>query len=129
MVEFEWYEDVESGEKSCMPGSYAVFGLGLTDEKYFPLVQKYLNLVDDEHQLVHFDFLEAFAEKWGITEKTIPILIEGAFSGQFQKPMKNVVNQLNEQNKMLLTDAINQHKDTYDRNILNYLLLGDKRKR
>ncbi len=129
MVEFEWYEDVEAGEKSCMPGSYAVFGLGLTDEKYFPLVQKYLNLVDDEHQLVHFDFLEAFAEKWGITEKTIPILIKGAFSGQFQKPMKNVVNQLNEQNKMLLTDAINQHKDTYDRNILNYLLLGDKRKR
>ena len=28
MKEFEWYQDVEEGEKSLLPGSYAVFGLG-----------------------------------------------------------------------------------------------------
>ena len=35
MKEFEWYQDVEEGEKSLLPGSYAVFALGLYDEKYF----------------------------------------------------------------------------------------------
>ncbi|MFC2693519.1 MAG: DUF6138 family protein, partial [Capnocytophaga gingivalis] len=40
MKEFQWYNDVEEGEKSCMPGSYAVFGLGLIGEEYFPLVSK-----------------------------------------------------------------------------------------
>ena len=53
MKEFQWYSDVEEGEKSCMPGSYAVFGLGLIGEEYFPLVSQYFALLDDEHQMVH----------------------------------------------------------------------------
>lgn len=56
MKEFEWYEDTED-EKTVMPGSYAVFGLGLSSERYFPLVETYMGLVDDEHQLVHDKFI------------------------------------------------------------------------
>lgn len=74
MVEFEWYEDTES-EKSVMPGSYAVFGLGLSAEGYFPLVEAYMDLVDDEHQLVHDKFTAVFAETHGVTERSIPALI------------------------------------------------------
>ncbi|UNK15857.1 DUF6138 family protein [Paenibacillus sp. N3/727] len=74
MVEFEWYEDTES-EKSVMPGSYAVFGLGLLAERYFPLVEAYMALVDDEHQLVHDKFTAVFAETHGITERSTPTLI------------------------------------------------------
>ncbi|MGG4106928.1 DUF6138 family protein [Paenibacillus lautus] len=74
MVEFEWYEDTED-EKSVMPGSYAVFGLGLSSERYFPLVEAYMDLVDDEHQLVHDKFTAVFAETYGITERSIPTLI------------------------------------------------------
>ncbi|TQR34800.1 DUF6138 family protein [Brevibacillus brevis] len=74
MEEFEWYEDTES-EKSVMPGSYAVFGLGLSSERYFPLVEAYMDLVDDEHQLVHDKFTAAFAEIYGITERSTPTLI------------------------------------------------------
>ncbi|TKI58161.1 hypothetical protein E8L90_23765 [Brevibacillus antibioticus] len=74
MEEFEWYEDTES-EKSVMPGSYAVFGLGLSDERYFPLVEAYMDLVDDEHQLVHDKFTAVFAETYGITERSTPTLI------------------------------------------------------
>ncbi|BAH46873.1 hypothetical protein BBR47_58960 [Brevibacillus brevis NBRC 100599] len=74
MKEFEWYEDTES-EKSVMPGSYAVFGLGLSSERYFPLVEAYMNLVDDEHQLVHDKFTAVFAETYGITERSTPTLI------------------------------------------------------
>lgn len=38
MEEVKWYNDVESGEKSAMPGTYAVMGLGLKGTGYFPLV-------------------------------------------------------------------------------------------
>ncbi|KOP71615.1 DUF6138 family protein [Cytobacillus solani] len=74
MVEFEWYEDVDD-EKSVMPGSYAVFGLGLSSEGYFPLVEAYIDLVDDEHQLVHDKFTAVFVETYGITERSTPTLI------------------------------------------------------
>jgi len=74
MKEYEWYEDTES-ERSVMPGSYAVFGLGLSSERYFPLVEAYMDLVDDEHQLVHDKFTVVFAETYGITETSIPTLI------------------------------------------------------
>ncbi|RAT99195.1 DUF6138 family protein [Brevibacillus sp. Leaf182] len=74
MEEYEWYEDTES-EKSVMPGSYAVFGLGLSSERYFPLVEAYMDLVDDEHQLVHDKFTAVFAETYGITERSTPTLI------------------------------------------------------
>ena len=74
MVEFEWYEDAED-EKSVMPGSYAVFGLGLSSERYFPLVEAYMDLVDDEHQLMHDKFTAVFAETYGITERSTPTLI------------------------------------------------------
>ncbi|MBW5469165.1 hypothetical protein GPJ61_14980 [Brevibacillus formosus] len=74
MEEYEWYEDTDS-ERSVMPGSYAVFGLGLSSERYFPLVEAYMDLVDDEHQLVHDKFTAVFAETYGITERSTPTLI------------------------------------------------------
>ncbi|WP_152395912.1 DUF6138 family protein [Paenibacillus guangzhouensis] len=74
MEQFEWYEDTES-EKSVMPGSYAVFGLGLTDERYFPLVEAYMALVDEEHQLMQDKFTTVFAETHGITERSVSALV------------------------------------------------------
>lgn len=73
MVEFEWYEDTED-EKSVMPSSYTVFGLGLSSERYFPLVEAYMDLVDDEHQLMHDKFTAVFADTYGITERSTPTL-------------------------------------------------------
>ncbi|WP_127546649.1 DUF6138 family protein [Paenibacillus amylolyticus] len=72
--EFEFYEDTE-GEKSCMPGSYATFGLGLVDERYFPLVEYYMGEVDDEHQLIQDKFIAAFVEQQGVTAQSIPALV------------------------------------------------------
>lgn len=74
MGEFEWYGDTE-GEKSVMPGSYAVFGLGLSSERYFPLIEAYMALVDEEHQLVQDKFTAAFADTYGITERSTPVLV------------------------------------------------------
>ncbi|MDR9749082.1 DUF6138 family protein [Paenibacillus taichungensis] len=72
--EFEFYADTE-GEKNCMPGSYATFGLGLADERYFPLVEYYMGEVDDEHQLVQDKFTVVFAETHGVTAGSIPALV------------------------------------------------------
>lgn len=75
MEPFEWYADTE-GEKNCMPGSYAVFGLGLKDQTYFPLVEEYMGKVDDEHQSVQNHFTVAFKERHGVHTETIPTLIK-----------------------------------------------------
>ena len=70
---FEFYADTE-GEKNCMPGSYATFGLGLLDARHFPLVQHYMANVDEEHQSVQDQFTAAIAEQHGVTAATIPVL-------------------------------------------------------
>ncbi|MCU1803521.1 DUF6138 family protein [Pectobacterium parvum] len=71
---FEWYADSE-GEKCCMPGSYAVFGLGLTDAGYFPLVKAYMESVDDEHQSVQDAFIRAFFDKHSVTAQNVATLV------------------------------------------------------
>ena len=71
--EFEFYADTE-GEKNCMPGTYATFGLGLLDARYFPLVQHYMTNIDEEHQSVQDQFTATFAEKHGVTTATIAVL-------------------------------------------------------
>ncbi|WP_226374187.1 DUF6138 family protein [Pectobacterium quasiaquaticum] len=68
--EFEWYADSE-GEKCCMPGSYAVFGLGLTEAGYFPLVKDYMESVDDEHQSVQDAFIRAFFDTGVIPKSSL----------------------------------------------------------
>ena len=70
---FEFYADTE-GEKNCMPGTYATFGLGLLDSRHFALVQHYMANVDEEHQSVQDQFTAAFAERHGVTTASIPVL-------------------------------------------------------
>jgi len=67
MKEFEWYTDLE-GEHCAMPGTFAVFALGLSCESYAKLVSDYLILCDGEHQLVHGEFVLAYIEKYGFSE-------------------------------------------------------------
>ncbi|MNI64352.1 hypothetical protein D3C73_1197870 [compost metagenome] len=87
MVEHEWYEDTE-GEKNCMPGTYAVFGLGLANRRFFPLVEAYMERVDDEHQSVQAAFAGAFIMQYGIDETTLPTIAACLLScqdGKFTK--------------------------------------------
>ena len=107
MKEFEWYNDVEEGEKSCLPGSYAVFALGLTSEKYFPLVHKYFEILDDEHQMVHKYFISNLIDLYGVTKKSIALICDGILSAQFEKTYKNLTPLMNdEQNLTLLIEEL-----------------------
>ena len=72
MKEFEWYLNLD-GEYSAMPGSFAVFALGLYNEKYHKLVCDYLSLCDGEHQSIQGEFVLAYIEKFGFTEKGLEL--------------------------------------------------------
>ncbi|USB33532.1 DUF6138 family protein [Paenibacillus sp. YPG26] len=81
MEEFAWYGDVEPGEKSVMPGTYAVMGLGLCSEAYFPLVCRYMELVDTEHQMVQDGYAEAFADAHGVQAEHMPVIVSILLGG------------------------------------------------
>ena len=114
MREFEWYNDVEEGEKSCMPGSYAVFGLGLVGEEYFPLVSKYFELLDDEHQMVHKYFVSALIDRYGVNEKSLPLICQGITSAQFDMVFKNLAKEIeNPEKKQLLINFLKEKEESF----------------
>jgi len=114
MKEFEWYNDVEEGEKSCMPGSYAVFGLGLISEEYFPLVSKYFELLDDEHQMVHKYFVSALIDRYGVNENSLPLICQGITSAQFDMVFKNLAKELeNPEKKQLLVNFLKEKEESF----------------
>lgn len=91
IAEYEWYDDTED-EPCCMPGTYAVFGLGLADRRYFPLIESYMRCVDEEHQSVQTAFTLTFVKQYGIDDSTIPTVAacllkctEGRFAKQLAK--------------------------------------------
>lgn len=72
MQEFEWYNDLEA-EYCAMPGTFAVFALGLLGEAYHPIICDYLKICDGEHQSLQGDFVLAYIEKYGFTEKGLEL--------------------------------------------------------
>ena len=126
MKEFEWYQDVEEGEKSLLPGSYVVFALGLYDEKYFPLIKEYYSKLDDEHQLAHQHFITALIDRHGVSEKSLPIFLDGFLSGQFDKVFKNLAILLeDEENKKLLIKELENY-GKHERQTILYSIWGNK---
>ena len=87
MQEDEWYNNL-SDESCAMPGTFAVFALGLEGEPWAPLVTEYLDLCDDEHSSLQEKFLHAFIRKFGFQPWTLGVLVRGALSMQWLKPAK-----------------------------------------
>ena len=87
MREDEWYNNL-SDESCAMPGTFAVFALGLEGEPWAPLVTEYLDLCDDEHSSLQEKFLHALIRKFGFQPWTLGVLVRGALSMQWLKPAK-----------------------------------------
>lgn len=87
MREDEWYNNL-SDESCAMPGSFAVFALGLEGEQWAPLVCDYLDHCDDEHSSLQEKFIHTFFEKYGFTAQSLPVLVHGVQSMQNLKPAK-----------------------------------------
>ena len=92
--------------KNCMPGSYAVFGLGLKDKTYFPLVEDYMGKVDDEHQSVQNHFTVAFTERHGVHTETIPTLVKCMLHCTDSMKLKIQSDMEHGSNVMLLLDQV-----------------------
>ena len=87
MREFEWYQNL-ADEACAMPGTFAVFALGLEGERWAPLVTEYLDLCDDEHSSLQGKFLHALIRKFGFQPWTLGVLVRGALSMQWLEPAK-----------------------------------------
>ena len=87
MREFEWYQNL-ADEACAMPGTFAVFALGLEGEPWAPLVTEYLDLCDDEHSSLQEKFLHALIRKFGFQPWTLGVLVRGALSMQWLEPAR-----------------------------------------
>ncbi|TYP76559.1 hypothetical protein BCM02_103221 [Paenibacillus methanolicus] len=127
MKEFEWYGDVESSVKSVMPGTYAVFGLGLVSEAYFPLVRRYMEIVDSEHQSAQDKYAEAFVARHGETVAGMPTLVAIVLgASDTAKPVKGIAIDTPE-----LAEALNRalaDKPDHLREAVLYRLFGSEKK-
>nr|WP_233697405.1 DUF6138 family protein [Paenibacillus profundus] len=122
MEQFEWYEDTE-GEKNCMPGSYAVFGLGLADQSYFALVEDYMAAVDEEHQSVQNFFTAAFVEQHGVNAETMSTLVACLLHGTDSMKLKIKAAVEEEDNLRLLLNKISGLQQ-YEVEHIVYILWG-----
>jgi len=120
---FEFYADTD-GEKCLMSGSYAVFGLALKSEKYFGLARRYFETVDAEHQSAHIKFIEAFIDRYGISERSLEVIVAGLLSYQEDKIYKSLKALMSESaNKALFAHAISGLSE-YEKESAAYAVWG-----
>ncbi len=127
MQEFAWYNDVSPGEKSVMPGTYAVLGLGLASAEYDDLLLRYMQLVDTEHQSAHDDYPSAFLQARQLDGRTMPvftaILLGG---GQNARPLKEQPIAAPELARLLKRQL--EPLESYQRELVLYRLFGGEDK-
>ena len=88
MREYEQYTNL-SDEQCALPGSFAVFALGILGQEWRQLVWDYLNLCDDEHSHLQEKFLREYVKQFGFTADTVSIFVRGVLSMQNMKYSKD----------------------------------------
>lgn len=89
-----------------MPSTFAVFALGLQDEKYFETLIDYYKTVDEEHQSIQAKFTSVFLEKFGVTKKSIRVYINALLSMQEHPHNKAFIAYFSAENSLkLLLDS------------------------
>lgn len=112
MREYEFYQNL--AEEFCaMPGTFAVFALGLEGERWAPLVTEYLDLCDDEHSSLQEKFLHVFIRKFGFQTWTLGVLVRGALSMQWLKPAKEFRSLIANAESLYALLAVKSHFSAY----------------
>ena len=88
MRQYERYTNL-SDEQCALPGSFAVFALGMLGQEWRQLVWDYLGLCDDEHSRLQEKFLREYVKRFGFTADTVPIFVRGVLSMQNMKYSKD----------------------------------------
>ena len=84
MRQYERYTNL-SDEQCALPGSFAVFALGMLGQEWRQLVWEYLDLCDDEHSHLQEKFLREYVKQFGFTADTVPVFVRGVLSMQNMK--------------------------------------------
>jgi len=127
MERYAWYKDTEPSEKSVMPGTYAVLGLGLYSREYFPLLSRYMEMVDSEHQMIQDGYAEAFIDTHGLEPELMTVLVDILLAGNDEaKPVKNFVIDRTEVAEALLQVLLS--KEIYEREQVLYRIFGSRAK-
>ncbi|MDR1911536.1 MAG: DUF6138 family protein, partial [Helicobacteraceae bacterium] len=122
MRQYEWYNNLED-EDCAMPGSFAIFALGLFSESYAPLICKYLKLCDGEHSSIQAKFVRSYIEKYGFSKSGIDIFVECAANIQELEPHKIYAQKIaNEQSLRLLLAKKSELDEEYIWNSVLYAL-------
>ena len=88
MRQYEQYTNL-SDEQCALPGSFAVFALGMLGQEWRQLVWDYLDLCDDEHSRLQEKFLREYVKQFGFTADTVPVFVRGVLSMQNMKYSKD----------------------------------------
>ena len=112
MKEFEWYNNLED-EACAMPGTFAVFALGLEGMQWCSLVCDYLDLCDDEHSSLQEKFIHIFFKKYGFTNQTLPVLVHGVQSMQWMEPAKEFRDLIANEESLNALLEIKDHLEDY----------------
>ncbi|MEK4156510.1 DUF6138 family protein [Paenibacillus odorifer] len=127
MEPYAWYKDTNPGEKSVMPGTYAVLGLGLYSKEYFSLISRYMEMVDTEHQMIQDGYAEAFIDAHGVEAELIPVLVDILLAGNEEaRSVKNFVIDRAELAEVLLREV--SPKEIYEREQVLYRIFGSRAK-
>lgn len=127
MEPYAWYKDTEPGEKSVMPSTYAVLGLGLYSKEYFSLVSRYMEMVDSEHQMIQDSYAETFIDAHGVEAELMPVLVDILLAGNEEaRSVKNFVIDRVELAEALLQEL--SPKEIYEREQVLYRIFGSRAK-
>ena len=129
MVEYHWLLDLDE-EDPALPGTFAVFALTLASPNYFPLLDRYLTIVDDEHQYVQARFAVAFVERYGIIEQTLPrYLTLMACAPEDSPPHRAIRQAFTDPAALRLLLATKSTYDPYDWQEILLATFGDAKQR
>ncbi|HSC80190.1 MAG TPA: DUF6138 family protein [Chitinolyticbacter sp.] len=106
MSDFAWYTDVEAGEQSLQPSSYAVFGLALNSPQYAGLVAEYCDRVDSEHQVPTAQFVLALVRRYGLAADALSMLVDATLAASY-------IDDLSEQVQLYLQAGDRERLATY----------------
>ena len=108
MRQYESYTNLND-EQSGLPGSFAVFALGMLGDVGRQLVWDYLDLCDDEHSRLQEKFLREYVKQFGFTQETVPIFVRGVLSMQNMKYSKDYAEWMSNRDSLDALIAAKHH--------------------
>lgn len=112
MQKDEWYNNLPD-ESCAMPGTFAVFALGMEGAKWWRLVCDYLDRCDDEHSALQEKFIHVLFKQYGFTAQSMPVLVHGVQSMQELKPAKEFRTLIANEESLNALLEIKEHLEDY----------------